>query len=164
MYQYNTTVERVVDGDTIDGVIDLGFGIFIRERIRLNGIDTPETRTRNLFEKSWGLAAKERAIQLLEKEGNKFILISKFNAKGKYGRVLGEIMLPKTLVSVNRILLMDKLAIPYYGGSKKQPIDEKMVNIWNTVYYEDYIKDNTNVASSVRQSEGPSEDFDPVVF
>ena len=164
MYQYNTTVERVVDGDTIDGVIDLGFGIFIRERIRLNGIDTPETRTRNLFEKSWGLAAKERAIQLLEKEGNKFILISKFNAKGKYGRVLGEIMLPETLVSVNRILLMDKLAIPYYGGSKKQPIDEKMANIWNTIYYEDYIKDKINVASSVRQSEGPSEDFDPVVF
>ena len=99
MYEYRTKVERVVDGDTIDGEIDLGFGIFIRERIRLNGIDTPETRTRNLMEKSWGLAAKERVIQLLEKEGNEFILLSKFNAKGKFGRILGEIMLPETLVS-----------------------------------------------------------------
>jgi len=72
-------------------------------------------------------------------------------------------MLPNTLVSVNRILLMDRLAIPYYGGSKKQPLDEKMVNIWNTTYYEDYIKENLDAAGSV-QEEGEPGDFNPTVF
>jgi len=159
MYEYRTKVERVVDGDTIDGEIDLGFGIFIRERIRLNGIDTPETRTKNLMEKSWGFAAKERVIQLLEKEGNEFILLSKFNAKGKFGRILGEIMLPETLVSVNKILLTDNFAIPYYGGSKKQPWDEKLVKLWYTTYYEDYI----NASGDIRE-EGESTDVHHTVF
>ena len=163
MYEYRTKVERVVDGDTIDGEIDLGFGIFIRERIRLNGIDTPETRTRNLMEKSWGLAAKERVIQLLEKEGNEFILLSKFNAKGKFGRILGEIILPETLVSVNKILLMDEFAIPYYGGSKKQPWDERLVKLWYTTYYEDYINEKLDATGSVRK-EGEPGDFKPTVF
>ena len=66
MFRFNARLVRVVDGDTIDADIELGFSVFMRDRIRLMGIDTPESRTRNLAEKSWGLAAKHRLIELLE--------------------------------------------------------------------------------------------------
>ena len=85
MYIYKAKLDRVVDGDTVDANIDLGFDITIHKRIRLAGIDTPESRTRDLEEKARGLAAKDKLIELLG--DGEFVLESK--EVGKYGRVLG---------------------------------------------------------------------------
>ena len=92
MYTYKAKLDRVVDGDTVDAYIDLGFDISVHKRIRLAGIDSPESRTRDLEEKARGLASKDRLIDLL-KDG-KFILESK--EVGKYGRVLGTLFVEKT--------------------------------------------------------------------
>ena len=87
MYRYNAKLDRVVDGDTIDAEIDLGFEITIKKRIRLGGINAPESRTRNLAEKKMGLAAKERLKEMLEGSAIEFELES--TKLGKYGRVIG---------------------------------------------------------------------------
>ena len=76
MFEYSAKVVRVVDGDTLDAEIDIGFDVFVKKRIRLYGIDTWESRTRDLEEKEKGLAAKARLIELLEDNGNKFVLQS----------------------------------------------------------------------------------------
>ena len=89
MYNYNAKCTRVVDGDTIDATIDLGFGVFVAKRIRLAGINAPESRTRNKVEKKLGLAAKERLIDILDGAANCFELES--TELGKYGRVLGKL-------------------------------------------------------------------------
>lgn len=86
MYEYKATLNRIIDGDTIDVNVDLGFGIQIKQRVRLHGINTPEVRTLNLEEKKKGLAAKDRLKELLPKE---FIIQTILNKRGKYGRVLG---------------------------------------------------------------------------
>ena len=91
MYEYNAELDRVVDGDTIDCRIDLGFGVWIKQRVRLYGINAPESRTRNKEEKKRGLAAKEWLIEKLKNAGNKFEIRTHLDKKGKYGRVLGEI-------------------------------------------------------------------------
>ena len=84
MYTYNATVVKIVDGDTIDAEIDLGFDIKIKKRIRLSGINAPESRTRNLAEKKMGLASKARLKEMLEGSANEFELESQ--DIGKYGR------------------------------------------------------------------------------
>ena len=87
MHEYNCILRRVIDGDTIDVDIDLGFKVFLqKERVRLFGINTPESRTRNLEEKKLGLAAKDRLKELLPK---KFIVRTHMDKKGKFGRILG---------------------------------------------------------------------------
>ena len=91
LYTYKAKLERVVDGDTIDVYIDLGFDIHYRSRVRLAGINAPESRTRNLEEKKLGLAAKEYVEQWFEKVGPDFIIKTTKEQKGKYGRVLGTI-------------------------------------------------------------------------
>ena len=111
MYTYNAKVERVVDGDTIDALIDLGFYTFKRMRIRLFDIDAWESRTKDLVEKEKGLAAKDRLIELLEANDNKFILKSK--GTGKYGRCLGEIFTDTNLESLNNVLLKEGHARKY---------------------------------------------------
>ena len=88
MYTYKATLDRVIDGDTIDVNIDLGFDISVNKRVRFAGINTPESRTRDLEEKERGLAAKARVQSILD-ENDTFTLESK--EIGKYGRVLGEI-------------------------------------------------------------------------
>ena len=88
MYEYNFEITRVVDGDTVDGRIDLGFHTYVFKRIRLDGINAPETRTRDLVEKEKGLFTKNWLIDLVEKNDN-FIIIS--HGVGKYGRVLAEL-------------------------------------------------------------------------
>jgi micrococcal nuclease len=112
MYEYNAKLDRVVDGDTIDCFIDLGFNITIKERVRLKGIDTPETRTKDLEEKSRGLAAKERVIELLG-DSETFVIQTELDKKGKYGRILGTIVLPTYSVSLNKILLQEGHAVVY---------------------------------------------------
>tara|TARA_B100000989_G_scaffold247982_1_gene195357 strand:+ start:2054 stop:2395 length:342 start_codon:yes stop_codon:yes gene_type:complete len=91
MYEYNAKLVRVIDGDTIDALIDLGFDVWIKKRIRLYGINTPEVRTRDLEEKKAGILAKERLEEILDGVEGNFILLSK--GIGKYGRCLGELLI-----------------------------------------------------------------------
>jgi micrococcal nuclease len=114
MYVYKAKLDRVVDGDTVDANIDLGFDISINKRIRLAGIDTPETRTRNKEEKIKGLASKSRLIELL-KDGT-FILESK--EVGKYGRVLGTLHVND--ININKTLVKEGFAVEYWGGKKNK--------------------------------------------
>jgi micrococcal nuclease len=117
MYTYNAKLDRVIDGDTIDANIDLGFDITIHKRIRLTGIDTPESRTRDLEEKKRGLAAKDRLIELLE-DGS-FILESR--EVGKFGRVLGTLhTINKESININEKLVEEGHAVEYWGGKKKK--------------------------------------------
>jgi endonuclease YncB( thermonuclease family) len=109
MYEYNATLDRVVDGDTVDAMIDLGFDTWVHKRIRLMGIDAPETRTRDLEEKAQGLATKERLTDLLEAADGIFVLQS--HGVGKYGRCLGTIMIGKE--NINELLISEGLAEEY---------------------------------------------------
>ena len=116
MFEYNATVTRVVDGDTIDAIVDLGFSTFKKVRIRMHGINAPESRTRDLEEKKKGLAAKARLIEMLEENKNEFILVS--HGVGKFGRCLGEIFLNKKENSINKQLIWEGHGTEYYGGKR----------------------------------------------
>ena len=122
MYTYKAKLQRVVDGDTIDATIDLGFDVFVKKRIRFSGINAPESRTRDLEEKARGLAAKDRVKNILEENIN-FTLHSE--ELGKFGRVLGKIYLSKidgrdclTQVCLNDQLIKEKHAVTYFGGKR----------------------------------------------
>lgn len=114
MYIYNAKCLKVVDGDTIDAQIDLGFDTHKTIRIRLVGINAPESRTRDLEEKERGLAAKARVKQLLKENKNEFILHSQ--GVGKYGRCLGEIYLGDS--NLNDQLIQEGHATSYDGGKR----------------------------------------------
>jgi len=115
---YSARLQRVVDGDTCDALIDLGFDTWVKKRIRFFGVDTWESRTRNLEEKKKGLAAKEYVKDLLENsDEGKFLL--KSHGVGKYGRVLGELFVKGHEQSVNELLKENGHASAYYGGKKK---------------------------------------------
>ena len=117
MYTYNATVTKVVDGDTIDALVDLGFDTWKQIRIRLNGINSPESRTRDLEEKARGLAAKARLKEILKENKNKFILVS--HGVGKYGRCLGEIFISQgDTFSVNDQLITEGHAVEYHGEKR----------------------------------------------
>ena len=122
-YIYRGKLERVVDGDTIDALIDVGFDIWIKKRIRYSGIDTWEARTRDLDEKKKGLAAKARNKELLKEISSKsgyFRL--KSHGVGKYGRVLGEIFIMDSdgrQWNINETLIKEGHAYVYDGGTKK---------------------------------------------
>jgi len=126
MYEYNCTVTRVVDGDTIDVILDLGFSVLHKCRVRLYGIDTPESRTKDEDEKARGkLAAKylEDSIN----NGTEIILRSKLkDSKGKYGRVLGEIIVDN--ININQSMIEKYLAVQYTGQSKKDVEAEHLLN------------------------------------
>jgi len=116
MFEYNAEVLRVVDGDTLDARIDLGFDVHVNKRIRLMGIDTWESRTRDKVEKVKGLAAKARLKELLKQDKNKFKLIS--HGTGKFGRVLGDIEI--SVGNVCDILVEEGHAYSYFGGNKEE--------------------------------------------
>ena len=116
MFEYNSTVIKVVDGDTIDAMVDLGFGTWKKVRIRMHGINAPESRTRNLEEKKKGLAAKARLIEMLEENENHFILIS--HGVGKFGRCLGEIYIKGHNTSLNKQLISEGHGTEYFGGKR----------------------------------------------
>ena len=116
MFEYNAKVKRVVDGDTLDAYIDLGFDVWIQKRIRLMGIDTPESRTRDKVEKRYGLAAKHRLKEMLESTDDQFIL--KSHGVGKFGRVLGEIFVGD--LNLNEQMIKEGHAVAYFGGSKQE--------------------------------------------
>jgi len=111
MYEYKAKLLRVIDGDTIDCIIDLGFNVRIKERIRLKGIDTPETRTKDLEEKKRGLAAKERVLEAFQ--DNDCFTVHTEVRKGKFGRTLGIIYLPDRKKSLNDMLLEEGHAKVY---------------------------------------------------
>ena len=114
MYIYSAKCLKVVDGDTIDARVDLGFDTFKKIRIRLVGINAPESRTRDIEEKERGLAAKARVKQLMSESKNQFVLHSQ--GVGKFGRCLGEIFLGES--KLNDILINEGHAVPYYGGKR----------------------------------------------
>ena len=122
-YIYRGKLDRVVDGDTIDALIDVGFDIWLKKRVRFQGIDAWESRTRNLEEKAKGLEAKARLIELLDKVSNKpgyFRIRS--HGLGKYGRLLGEIFIMDAdgkQISINQQLIDEGHAYVYDGGKKK---------------------------------------------
>jgi len=116
MYTYNAKVDRVVDGDTVDALVDLGFDTWKKTRIRLYGLDAWESRTRDLEEKQKGLAAKQFLIDKLEANSNEFILVS--HGVGKFGRCLGELFLEKDGLSLNEKLITEGHAVRYYGGKR----------------------------------------------
>jgi micrococcal nuclease len=117
MYQYRAKVNRIVDGDSIVLDIDLGFDAWLNNQsVRIYGIDTPESRTRDLDEKSRGLLAKKRVKELLKK--GDIITIKTFKDKsGKFGRILAEI---ETVdgINIGNCLLKEHLAVKYHGQSK----------------------------------------------
>ena len=126
MYEYNAVLDRVVDGDTIDVTIDLGFNVWKKIRVRMEGINTPESRTRDLEEKKRGLAAKDRLIEILKFNNNKCRL--KVSGVGKYGRALATVLVNSlsplngedgiTLVDVNKQLIEEGHAVEYWGGKR----------------------------------------------
>ena len=119
MFDYMVKVQRVVDGDTVDVSVDLGFDIWHNARVRMMGIDTPESRTRNLEEKALGLASKARLKELLK--GKKIRLECSKEGKGKFGRILADIVTidkEGNEININNRLIEECHARPYYGGKK----------------------------------------------
>ena len=122
MYTYEVKeLIKVVDGDTIDVVFDLGFSLFKKERVRLAGIDTPETRTRNLEEKKLGLEAKEKVSFELAHAKK---IVCKTEKEGKYGRILGWIYLNEAASSLNEYLIAQGYAWEYDGGTKIKSLSQ----------------------------------------
>ena len=120
MYEYKVKITRVIDGDTVDAEVDLGFDTFIKDRIRLMGLDTPESRTRNKKEKALGLAAKAYLKELLRENKGDIILRTSKEGKGKFGRILGTLLIYDGMTSVNQMLIDEGHARDYFGGSKDE--------------------------------------------
>jgi micrococcal nuclease len=119
MYEYYVRkVENVVDGDTIDVLIDLGFDILFASRVRLAGIDTPESRTKDLSEKALGLEAKEYLKKALKDAKSVVIKTEKMDSSEKYGRILGWVYVDGNTVSINDMMINDGYAWGYLGDTK----------------------------------------------
>lgn len=131
MYEYKCKILRVVDGDTVDVDIDLGFGMWMhKERVRMMGIDTPESRTRDKVEKAFGLASKERLKELLP-IGSISVLKTEIDrsgedSRGKFGRVLGDFLIEDKRAT--EILVEEGHAVAYFGGSKDEVDAQHMAN------------------------------------
>ena len=130
MYEYRARVLKVVDGDTVDVDIDLGFGVWLKdERVRIMGIDTPESRTRDKVEKKFGLAAKARLKELL---GATPILKTQVgkggeDMKGKFGRILGD-FLTEDGKKCGELLVKEGHAVKYTGGAKEDVEKQHLKN------------------------------------
>jgi micrococcal nuclease len=128
--EYDVVLLKAVDGDTVDVDIDLGFGIWLRgERVRIMGIDTPESRTSNKVEKLFGLAAKKRLKELL-KEGATLVTTEEKggeDARGKFGRILGDFKVPDGRL-VTEVMAAEGHCVPYFGGSKDDTQAQHEVN------------------------------------
>ena len=137
MYTYNVEISRVVDGDTIDVIIDLGFSVLVKERVRLAGVDTPESRTRDLREKRFGKLATARVKELLP-SGHKFIAESKaYNTTGKFGRAMLDFNLPDGR-KLAAALIEEHLAVPYDGQNKADIRKEHEAN-WDRLEAADQV-------------------------
>ena len=121
MHEYKVNILKVVDGDTVDVDIDLGFGVWLRnERVRIMGIDTPESRTSDKIEKVFGEAAKQRLTSLLSSRATLISQISKMgeNMKGKFGRILGDFKTINDQI-ISTTLMEEGHAVAYSGGDKE---------------------------------------------
>ena len=135
MYEYSCTIRKVVDGDTVDVDIDLGFGIWMKkQRIRLFGMDTPESRTRDLEEKKYGLLAKQKMEEWLP-VGSRQTLVTVKDKAGKFGRILCKFHLNDQLrpdrddfETVNEWMIGNHYAVKYFGQSKEEIARQHLVN------------------------------------
>ena len=117
MYEYKVKVDRVIDGDTVDVDVHLGFNVILsKQRVRLHGIDTPESRTRNKEEKVRGLISKEYLKNACE--SSTIRLQSK--DRGKFGRILGVLYKDNETISINQKMCEEGYAVPYFGGNKDE--------------------------------------------
>ncbi len=124
MYEYYVRkVENVVDGDTIDVLIDLGFDILFQSRVRLAGIDTPESRTKDLKEKALGIESKEYLKKALKDAKSVVIKTEKMDSSEKYGRILGWVYINGDTVSLNDMMINDGYAWGYLGDTKVKDFD-----------------------------------------
>ena len=128
MFEYNAIVVKVVDGDTVDVDIDLGFSVWLKkQRVRLYGLDTPESRTRDKEEKKYGLLAKSKVLEHCPIGSKIKVKTQKGKSKGKYGRILGELISDKS-VNVNRFLIDNNYGVDYHGFSKDEIEEEHLKN------------------------------------
>ena len=132
MYEYKAVIVRVVDGDTVDVDIDLGFDVWLKkQRIRLYGVDTPESRTRDLEEKMYGNAAK-KFVQSFLPIGTNQILVTKLDDRGKFGRILGEFVTfdaaKDRQSTINQLLIDNHYGVEYHGQSKDDIEAEHLEN------------------------------------
>ena len=139
MYKYKVHVGRIIDGDTVDVDIDLGFGmVYKKQRVRMMGIDTPESRTRNLEEKFYGKQSKYFLEKLLKGENEYRTVYLQSHDKGKFGRILGEFFIETNVMfegvtsnaagSINQMMIDNYHAVPYFGQSKD---DTEQGHLWN---------------------------------
>jgi micrococcal nuclease len=135
MFEYNCKIVRIVDGDTVDVDIDLGFDVWLKkQRIRLYGVDAPESRTRDLEEKKYGLAAKKFVARHLPLKSQQILRTKLDDARGKFGRILGEFVInqewegkeiPST---INALLIRSHHAVEYFGQSKEDIAEQHVKN------------------------------------
>ena len=130
MFEYNFKLVKVVDGDTIDVDIDLGFGVWLRkQRIRMMGIDTPESRTRDLEEKKYGLLAKDKLTQLIA-DGRTLKTFK--DAKGKFGRILADVIVYNSAedrwCGATEIMIEEGYGVKYHGQSKDDIQEQHLAN------------------------------------
>ena len=131
MYEYKANLIKVVDGDTVDVDIDLGFGVWLKnERVRIMGIDTPESRTSDKVEKLFGLAAKNRVKEMLEKN----VVLKTFAAKdgedmkGKFGRILGDFFIESEGKLLTEVMIEEGHAVAYHGQNKDDIHEQHLAN------------------------------------
>ena len=130
MYEYRCKIVKIIDGDTVDVDIDLGFGVWMhKERIRLYGIDTPESRTRDLNEKKYGLIAKGW-IEKFMPVGSMQTLITQKDKSGKFGRILGKFRVNDGSYDIilNDWMISNHHAVAYYGQSKQDIAEQHIIN------------------------------------
>ena len=119
MYEYNCKIVRIIDGDTVDVDIDLGFDVcLVKQRIRLFGVDTPESRTRDAVEKKFGIMAKNFVKGRLPVGSNQVLRTRLDDSRGKFGRILGEFVMEDT--TLNQLLIVTNNGVPYFGQSKEE--------------------------------------------
>lgn len=135
MYEYKCKIVKIVDGDTVDVDIDLGFGIWVRdERVRVHGIDTPESRTRDKVEKKFGLASKKFVESILKKGSIQTLVTERpgDEAKGKFGRILGKFRVYDNVTDswmfMGDIMIREGYAVAYHGGSKEELVEMHLAN------------------------------------
>ena len=123
-----TEINKVLDGDTIDVTIDLGFDLYKKERVRVAGVDTPEKRTRDLEEKALGIDAtnwlKEKLEDTINGDGELSVRTELVGGVGKYGRLLGWLYIDDSEISLNELMITEGYAWPYDGGTKQKDFEE----------------------------------------
>jgi len=120
------SIKKIIDGDTFDCILDLGFDVLLEARVRMAGIDTPESRTRDLTEKKFGLASKEYLVEKINNAEDIIVRTELDNEKGKFGRVLGTVWAEGT--NINSKMIDEHMAVAYHGQAKSDIEAEHLQN------------------------------------